>query len=278
MRSRVPMSKAFAMLAVLFLVLTGCPPRETAKPKPSPLYILFVDVTLSLADNQQQSIHAVLGNLFTGMPAGSRVVVYPITDDVAGTGRLLAGELPLLDGTTGGKLKVSEAREAMRLLVSNELSALVAKMPSERLHASCITSALQVAADVMRSEAEGAEVEIVFVSDMLEYCEQSIVPARNRPSGREPIRLEKSDIAAEIKLASSVPGTEVLADLRGARVTIIQPPLGYGRRATQVPPHHQLVAFWRAILDRCRDRKEEFNFGTEVPRRLAVATQQASAD
>lgn len=255
------------VLAVLALTLIGAEATCNGEAIVPPIrtHVIFIDLSLSLSDTQTNVLPAVLDALVGGMPAGSRVVAYPISEKVVAAGPLYETTLPQADNATE-RLRLEAARKQ---LVPNLLKAVDTMRSTLQsgttLKHTCISDALRQAAkdaSQFRTAARAGldDLEIIFISDMLEDCRASLL--------RTPISLEKIDITTEIILARSVPEHVRLVDLQRAHVTILLPPIALAQPRTKRPEEYDLEAFWRAVLDRCNDDPNAFYFGASLPERL----------
>lgn len=253
---------AIATILALSLVGTAANCRGEKTLEAQHVYIVFIDLSLSLNDIQNNSQSQLLDQVVRGMSGGSRLIAFPIGEKVVPLGPLFDVTLPRGDNATD-RVRLRKIRQTLtpRLLATVSSARETLKTGTVLKH-TCISDALRQASHEVRDmkSAGVGEIEIVFVSDMLEDCPTSLL-------GR-PVTLEKPDIRPEISLARSVPEHGLLLDLRKSRVTMLLPPLALAEPKTPRPPEYDVEAFWRAVLDHCNDERQAFRFGTVVPERL----------
>lgn len=252
-----------AAFALFLLGASECNGRRELPAPPQRAYVIFIDLSLSLNETQAQVVPEVMQKLVQGMPGGSRISVYPIAEEVVATGALLQAHLPKGENATERARLQKRRAELAPQVIEAVASMRQTLRAGTTLRHTCISDALRQAAKEvrdLRSVDPSVDVEIVFVSDMLEDCQASLL-------GR-PVSLEKPNISPEVVLARSLPRNATLVDLGRAHVTMLLPPLALAVPKTARPETHDLEAFWRAVLDRCNDEREAFRFGTEIPERL----------
>lgn len=225
-----------------------------AKPQPK-TFLIFADVTRSLTPDEQRSVVANVQRVIEIVPDRSRVMVFPILEDVQRAGSLFSDALGEVQGTSDA-VAVAQQRAAWKKQVEDKLNAIFKSPPTGRTR-TCISGALQKADEIIAETV--VDAEIVIVSDMLEDCDDSLVGGR--------VGLEKLSITDEIKRAKALP-PDALLHLNGANVTAILPTMPMSKPNVQGPPVSSLRAFWRIILDHCGDTGANFRFGTEIPQRL----------
>ena len=249
----------------LFPIVTGvsCKNNTALKSEAHPgaersrFYLLFIDLTLSLNDSQTTSVRRSLNILFAAMPPRSRVIVFPLGASVEHSGPLLEASLPD-ELTTLDKIRLTNERGTIESSLQNAITSLLpsAKASGYLAH-TCISDALRQASQTVRQARTNEDVEIVLVSDMLEDCGESILGGA--------LSLEKDDATAELKRVRAKPKSEMLLDLRHARVTAILPSSGVSKLKIKQPSVDQIRQFWRAVLDHCNDDPEFYNLDTSLP-------------
>jgi hypothetical protein len=252
----------FAVMASAAL-LGGCggDPTYASKPIPPPVvpptFIVFTDVTLSLTQEERDSVHANLGQIVRLLPQETTLYVYPLLEDVERSPALFMGQLPKVQSTRDS-VDLSQVKAKWQKDIAARLQQIAAG-PAEGRKRTCISGALRKAEVIARDVAANAHVEIVIISDMLEDCPSSLLGGN--------LSLERKSISRELEAARAAP-KNVLLDLRGASVTALLPTVPIGKMNTQRPQVHELVAFWREVLDRSGDDKSTFRVATEIPDRL----------
>jgi hypothetical protein len=223
------------------------------------LYIVFIDLTRSLNAAQEQAMTRFLEQLSAGMPAGSRIVVFPLGGYVAQAGALVEAQLP-----SGHFVRQQKQLAGVRKALPQQILA-AAQTFRERvtnqqfLRSTCISDAFRHASQLARQASDQA-VEIVFISDMLEHCNSSIVGGD--------LSLEKRTITDEIARAKRLQPGESLPDLHGASVTALIPALGPDAEIVAGPELHVLRDFWSAALRHCNHQQENYWLHTTFPDRL----------
>jgi hypothetical protein len=234
--------------------------RAPGAPDPRELprtYVVFADVTRSLSEQEHASVYDTVQKVVALLPPKATLIIFPILEDVQRAPSVFEGTLPAVQSTSDS-VDLSVAKTRWKSLVAEKLKAIDAG-PATGRNRTCISGALRKAEEVTVDASESRPVEIIIVSDMLEDCADSLL-------GRK-LSLEKTSIDAEVKVARALP-PEALLRLNGASVTVLLPTVPTSAATTKRPAVHQLEEFWRAVLDRSGDRKENFRFGTEIPQRL----------
>lgn len=230
--------------------------RPAGTPVAPPTFIVFADVTLSLTQEERDSVQSRLNLVVKLLPAESTLYVFPILEDVERSPALFHGELPKVQSTRDS-VDLSQRKAKWQKDIAAKLGQITAG-PAEGRRRTCISGALRKAEVIARDVSSHAPTEIVIISDMLEDCPQSLLGGS--------LSLERTSIARELQTARTLPRN--LLDLHGAAVTALLPTLPVGKQNTQRPPVHELTAFWREVLDRCGDNKTAFRLTTELPERL----------
>jgi len=271
--SRIP----FFLCVVIAALLVGRCKREfsvgeqrsaetTSKRKPAALgnprelprtFVIFADVTRSLSEQEHASVSEKVQAVVNLMPPKATLFVFPILEDVQRAPAAYSGTLPDVQSTSDS-VDFSVTKSRWKKEVAERLKAIVAG-PATGRNRTCISGALRKAQEVTIDASDTRPVEIVIVSDMLEDCDDSLL-------GRK-VSLEKWSIDAELKAIRAMPQQPLLR-LNGASVTILLPTVPTSQAATKRPAVHQLQDFWRAVLDRSGDRRDDFRLGTEIPQRL----------
>jgi hypothetical protein len=261
--------KLVAALAILGAGLTLACKETPATPRPpGPNYIVFLDLSLSLSDVQQQSMDAVIRRFSNSVPPRSHLIVFPLGGYVEKAGPLVERAFPD-DKFAVDRSELSAMRQTLpsTLQIAARAFARDIKNPKFAQH-TCVSDAIRQAEQVIRDRLSDERTEILFISDMLEDCPNSLLNG--------PISLEKTDIRPELARVRALPPTVSLADLRGASVTCVVPVSGPTPTKTKQPELEALRAFWAAVFSHCHHDEAAFRLGTLLPSRL-LAPERASA-
>jgi hypothetical protein len=233
-------------------------PARNPKGTPGKTFIIFADVTRSMTSEEQTSVRDQVQQVIDILPPQSHLYVFPLLEDVQRAGAFFSGELPVVE-TTSDDVDVQQLRAKWKTTLADKLKAINAGPPTGRQH-TCISGALRKAEEITVDPAVAANTEIVIVSDMLEDCKDSLLGG--------PLTLEKKSIAKELKAAAAMQHTTRSPNLYGAAVTLLLSTGATSQPVVNRPPAEDLKTFWRLVLDRCGDRKEDYRFGTVLPQRL----------
>lgn len=232
-----------------------CEGPEPPKP-PARTYFVFLDLTRSLNDAQQQSVNERINDLCRGIPGRSRLTVLPLGGYVARAGVLLHEELPD-DSFVDGERDLADRRAALPGEIATAAQNYNASITDKNfLKKTCISHALHEAQQRIATSGSQEPAEIIFISDMLEDCPTSVLGGS--------LSLEKPDIHEELKRAQTL--DRPLPDLRGANITAIIPETGPTATKTPQPSLPELESFWGTIFKGCHTAS--FSLGTSIPRRL----------
>lgn len=131
-------------------------------------------------------------------------------------------------------------------------------LPQEDLR-SCILKRLgQAASKVNELRSIGiTDVELVFVSDMIEECQIT-------PLGHQMIRLTHTPLNVDV---TAIRQFREHPGLGKARVTIIVPRSLYGTSAERIsrPDIDELEQYWRVVFSACNVGKNSFTLGPKFP-------------
>ncbi len=256
-------TRTLVCLVVAALLLAAKPvPAAQRDLRPPRFYVIFVDQTLSMNEVEAASFDVALRTLFAGIPPRSEVQIYPIGADPESAGMLLRKQLGD-DQTTVKRIDLDNARRKLYQDYVTKRAELLKNSDRSALLRTCISGAIRQAAESLRERKE-SELEVVFLSDMLESCGDSVIKPVSKA---KTVSLEKADISVEIRLASQLSHVPIV-DLRHARVTAIIPASGLSKRVVTKPSVAQVRAFWRAVLDRCNDDPASYSLGTTIPDHL----------
>ena len=254
------MSRRAVMLGVIvsaaLLRFTGCPSSNASKPPVRPpLILVFADVTDSLEGGEPGEVHAAIHDIFDRAPERATVVVYPVVPVMAYVKPLSKSEIPLRSSSSKAAMaKHAELRANLAKQTVGELETTAAAL-QPNVPSSCLAGALLRAAEEIQG-VTNRPIELVFLSDMVEECRQSI-------GGRRMI-LNHPGIAAEIRVATQFQGT--YANLKHANVSFIYP--SASNTGLDVdrprPDPEELKEFWRAVLFHCTVGRVSFHSGTSL--------------
>lgn len=256
--------------AALISMLLAC--REPSAPKTppvAPMYIIVLDLTASLNATQQTAMQQVIAHISRAMPARSRVVVLPLGAYVEKAGILVDLQLPD-DRFARQKQALTQTRKELPATIMSAAVAFRNDVTDPLFSQyTCISDAIRQAEQLIRMQGDDSPVELIFISDMLEYCRTSLLGGM--------LSLEREDLRSELRRVDDLPKTVALADLRGARVTAIVPATGPTPTVTPQPEYASLRAFWRKVFSHCRSDDNSFFVGTTVPARLTRTTSHGVA-
>ncbi len=263
-----------AFIAVL-LPMFSCsaearlPSQQTSPSRSEPVFVVFIDMTGSLSETQQQSIDSAIQRLCQILPPGTHLSVFPLGGYVERAGFLLKADLPD-DTFATGRNQLKKMRRELPQQIAQRVKEFRQKITDrEFLRHTCVSEALQFAAQIISpASAEQPPAEIVFFSDMLEDCQVSIIGDR--------LLLEKNDIRSELDRMRRISKSRVLVDLAGARVTAVLPTTGPTPTKTAQPTNMQLREFWRGVLSHCHTDDANYSLNPELPGRWKASARAES--
>ena len=257
-----------SLLGLLFFSSCGgdgpiVPPPEqspaTSAEKP-PVVLFLLDATSSLNDAEHKQVASLATALFRVLPPDTKFGLYPIQIESARVPAILPDD----------KVPSQESDVEERDYAKNKLPKIEKDLADNlnRLYKSgdriaddrrsCIINMLWFAEDHLK-QLSGASVldqnnvyRLVIISDMVEECGSS-------PFGE--VRLNKQNIAEEIKLADNFTQITSPPNLSNVLVTVIFPlaqqgPMELSRR----PADRDLRAFWKKILSHCQVKDENLEW------------------
>ena len=248
-------------LAILCASLSFACKETAATPRPSGTnYIVFLDLSLSLSDVQQQSMDGVIRRFCDNVPPRSRLTVFPLGGYVEKAGSLVERTFPD-DKFAVDRSALSAMRKTLPSTLQTAARAFARdiKNPKFARH-TCVSDAIRQAEQVIRDRPSDERTEILFVSDMLEDCPNSLLGGA--------LSLEKTDIRNELARVRAIPSMASWPDLRGASVTCVVPVSGPTPTKTKQPELEALREFWAEVFSRCRHDEAAFRLGTSLPSRL----------
>jgi hypothetical protein len=239
---RIIIALVFAYSAAALEVATSPvpAPRAAAAPPQRSVperLIILADVTSSLAKDEISTTYKFVADIFRLAPEDTEIIVYPVTAEVA-TAQAFEGRVPSAP-VPGAQRKVRAWREAKEAEALRLLQSIAdSGRNQDQRYASCISVALQRAADVLRQTDSGANTDIIVISDMVEECRSSVFGGA--------VRFNKRDLGAFVKAASNL---KAPIDFRGARVVTFFPSaLTSGNPHDNRPDRESLKRIWRVLL------------------------------
>lgn len=226
-------------------------------------YVIFADVTESLSPEEEQSVYETVRDVVAVIPNGSQLWVFPIIEDVPRSHAVFHGTLPPIE-STADRIYSNRLRQDWVGKIGRQLEGL-RRGPKTGRTRTCISGGLRKATELVSA---GSLTEVIFASDMLEDCPDSLLGGA--------VSLEKTDISKEVARARALPADHQLLDLKGANITAVLTTVPVSKPRVKRPPVHRVAEFWRAVLDRCGDRRENFYVGTQLPSRLVDLADQSS--
>lgn len=251
----------------LSLVGLACQVQD-APSKPKRLVVVFVDVTRSLVESERNVVIKKSSEILSNLTPGTEYRVYPIqietsiVDPVA-QGRVLAPKNAL----------DPEPRRALQQLkkkVEESIAELYGKSAAGTDNQSCILNALPTAGEEFRRfrgrhRNRNVELDLVFVSDMIEECDRT-------PVGK--IELDKKDISRETEAVTKF---ECDANLSDVIISVVIPAtagLDPAVLRDRRPDLTDRSKFWKKAFHSCDFPEkrfadpEWFNFSPGIPTRF----------
>lgn len=267
-------SMTFIFIALFALPLLARPSRHA---------IIFADVTSSLSPDEMGRVVSTTSEVIGALPAETHVAVYTIQIDPEAT-PLKEITLPRrgsnIDERVAAQRRVQEFRQAVSTAIIQQYCAINFNDPATRTQCanlqfvpkpqddlrSCILGRLEKASRKIADarEAGATDIEVIFVSDMVEECERT--PLRRR------VRLTRTSLAAETK---NVPQYESLPNLAGASITIVVPRAAESSVRASTPDLRDLREYWRAVFAACHAEMSMWRFDSELPSRLKMTAHAA---
>jgi hypothetical protein len=243
------------------VVAFGCgnAPRTPHAAAPARLYLVFFDLTRSLNTEQQRAVVASIEQLANGMPARSQVIVFPLGGYTQRAGVLVEQTLGD-DRFATERSRLARQKKALPNLILGAAAAYTQRLTNKDFRRStCISDALRQAEQVVK-DTRHPEVEVIFISDMLEHCDPSLLGGM--------LSLEKKNISGELARAKRLDPKGKLVDLNGASVSALVPAAGPGAEKVASPALHVLREFWATVLSHCNHNTDEFFLDATFPSRL----------
>jgi hypothetical protein len=223
-------------------------------------YVIFLDLTQSLNAAQQTSVDRTIEQLCQGMPGRSHVTVLPLGGYAQRAGVILETDLPD-DAFIDGEQALAARRTTLPSEIREATQAYFKAITDHAfLQKTCISDAIREAEQRVKLSTE--PVQLVFISDMLEDCGQSLLNG--------PLLLQKTDIRSELLRANALAPEAKLADLRGAEVAAIVPDTGPTITKTPQPRLETLRDFWAIVFSHCNANQDRFWLWSKIPSRLAA--------
>jgi hypothetical protein len=261
-------------IAFIFIALFALP----LPARPSKHVIIFADVTSSLSPDEMGRVASTTSEIIGALPPETRVAVYTIQIDPDAP-PLTEGTLPRrgshVDERVAGQRQLQEIRQSVSTAIIQQYCSINFNDPATRTQCanlqfvpkpqddlrSCILGRLGKASRKIADarEAGATDIEVIFVSDMIEECERT--PLRRR------IRLTRASVAEE---RNKVPRYPPMPDLSGARITIVVPRATESSVRATTPDMRDLRDDWQAVLAACGAQMSTWRFESELPGRLQM--------
>ncbi len=239
--------------SIIVGLMCGCDPaiRDAVQPKTS-LSIVFCDVTSSLNLDELKNVASLTADLVESLPPGTRYEIYPIqrvTDRVAA---LTMGSIPFAQGQSD-RIQVERGLAALRLQIGKLMDSLYVKVnkPQQVDNRTCLINSLWLASSIIRQHrlrAQTERIDIYYVSDMLEECDNNVAGESIDLVGRKPLE-------GELKKADKLNLELRLVDVNIAVIV----PVAQSSSDHFHPNQHQLEAFWKTVLTKAGWTREELD-------------------
>ncbi len=230
-------------------------PATSPTPEQPPIALFLLDATSSLNDAEHKQVAGLATEILKVLPHASQYGMYPIQIESARVPAIIPDDV--VDTLTDVELEEYDKKRLPKL--EKELIDNLEKVykTGERIaddKRSCIINMLWFAEDRLKQMSGAAALNsnktyrLVVISDMVEECGSS-------PLGE--VRLNKQNIAEEIKLADNFTQITSPPNLSNVHVTVIFPlaqqsPIELSRR----PADRDLRAFWKKIFNHCQVKDE----------------------
>jgi hypothetical protein len=230
-------------LLLLFVACDRWSPRHVAAVHRR--VIIFQDITASLHSDESEASQVIVGAIIDKAPAGTEITVIPICENterapgVTWVTPFPAGMAPI------DRQEAESERAAKKAAVAANADAIRQQKGAIDAHyASCISPALRRATSIAPNHDPNIiyTTEVVFVSDMIEECRNSLLG--------EPLRLKtpegEFDAARELVQQDGAPLLDPVF-----RVVVILPraPSTAPLKA-EYPSPQELESFWRRLFVR----------------------------
>jgi hypothetical protein len=206
--------------------------------------IVFEDITMSLAKDQATAAQNIVNEIVDKAPDGAELVVVPICENTDNAPEI-SEIIPFTGLGLRAKEDAREARKALKQEIAKSMQDILKGTKAATSgYASCVSPSLRVSQRVMRTPSPDKNwvTDIIFVSDMIEECQTSILG--------QTVRLKTADdqFDAAKKL---VGGNQRLMDVANARVFVILPKaISTTRLNRDYPSPVELHAFWERLFAR----------------------------
>lgn len=243
---------------------------SAAATAPRKLVIIWWDITKSLyASEQDVGLDWGL-TVVANLPADSTYYLFPVNSETQRPTPLDYGQKPATDSpearllfTRDLKKRVKENVDRLkRQIHEDEQAAKNYGGVIQRDKRTCLLHALSYSGTLLQNHPKDLQVEILFISDMIEDCFHQ---TQNHGKGAF-IQLTQVDVEPEMKAAAAIP---LNAQLKDAWVTVVVPTASLETPVPPRPDMNRLQEFWRAIFERCGVNSERYQWAVGVlPQRL----------
>jgi hypothetical protein len=227
------------------LLLLGCGHETDWTPETGwRQIVMFHDISNSLAADQVQAGKKIIDDIIDHVPAGTDLVVIPICEntDRAPEQRWTVPAPPGVRREDASRVR--EARDAFKKRIADNEDAIRLRTKATRTrYASCISPALRRAETEMQAVNAPDGTDVIFVSDMIEQCRDSILG--------QPVQLLAG---ARFQEANALLQTDhrLLSLPLQMRVFVMRPTaISTAAWPPDHPPSNELRDFWQHLFNRC---------------------------
>jgi hypothetical protein len=255
---------SYALLLSTCLLSCTKTPRDSKGsdtiPQPSPaqktkILLIFCDVTNSLREEESREAAKISADILDQQPANTEYIIYPIQIQTRLMPHIVKASVPLQLLTSqidDYKLKKAERRKE----ILDKVQQLYKDM-NDRLHntdnRTCILNSIAFAENYFRDYTDTAkfELELIYVSDMIEECNSTLLGRR--------VEMDKRDISGELRLAQAF---QCRYRMPHVSVKVFYPSTKETLQASQrlKPDVEQLKQFWEMTFNHCGVAGIKFNF------------------
>lgn len=247
---------ALSLSVLSMAALMGCNWSSALPPLKIPIVLVFCDVTNSLMPEEDKEVSLYAGAVIDHLPPRSEFALYPIQIEAQRAPLIAQGKVPILVSDKDRQdYELTNAERERE--IKDKIDALYKTVNRNSAdNRTCILNALAFANNHLKQyDPSKYTFEIIFISDMIEECNNTPLPARR-------VKLNKHDIQTEVEQSKSFPTG---LDLGSSRITIILPTARVTVDVSQRrrPDVEQLKQFWINILNRCGFEEHSFFDNTQ---------------
>lgn len=220
--------------------------------RPPKLMIIWWDITKSLYASEQDVGLEWAITVISNLPAHSTYYLFPINAETQRPTPLDQGEKPVIVSPEARLLFAKEVKKRVwvnigklkRQIHQDEQAARSYGGVVERDKRTCLLHALNYSGTLLPNHTKDLQVEILFISDMIEDCFHQTLKGGKGSF----IQLTEENVESEMTAAAKIP---LNVQLKEVWITIIVPTASSETPVPRRPDMNGLQEFWRATFEKC---------------------------